>query len=78
MLEVIKEIRLVYYSTERLGISVTLPIMVQDDILGAIFMVDNASSCMLIRHSNTRYHFSQEQLEDGFIRTIFVRTYVCA
>jgi hypothetical protein len=48
--------------------------MVQTDIIGAIFMVDNASSCMLARHSNTRYHFSQEQLEDRFNKTIFVRT----
>jgi hypothetical protein len=74
MSEAVKEIRLVYYLLESLGISVKLPIIVRIDNNGAIFMAENASSGVRTRHIDTRYHFIREHIEDGFIEIVFVRT----
>ena len=57
MSEAVKENRFVYYLLENLGISVKLPINVRIDNIGAIFMVENASSGVRTRHIDTRYHF---------------------
>jgi hypothetical protein len=74
MSEAVKEIRFVYYLLQSLGISVKLPIIVRIDSIGAIFMAENASSGVCTRHIDTRYHFIQEHIEDGFIQIVFVRT----
>ena len=74
MPEAVKEIRLIYYLLESLGISVTLPILVRIDNTGAIFMAESASSSVRTRHINTRYQYIREHIEDGFIKIILVRT----
>jgi sugar/nucleoside kinase (ribokinase family) len=53
----VKEINIAYCLLERLGISVKLPIIVRNDNIGAIFMAENASSGVGIRHIGARYHF---------------------
>ena len=72
--EAAKEIKFVYYILESLGIAVKLPVVMQVDNAGAIFMAENVSTSVRTRHVDTRYHFVREMIEDGFIKIIFVRT----
>jgi hypothetical protein len=57
-----------------LGIQVKLPIIVIKDKNGAIFMAENPSSEVRKRNIDDPYHFICENVEDGFMITIFVRT----
>jgi putative aminopeptidase FrvX len=50
-----------------LHIKVNLPIVVKTDNIGAIFMSENASTGFRTGHVDTRCHFVQEFIEDGFI-----------
>ena len=68
MPEAVKEIRLIYYLLESLGISVTLPIVVPIDNTGAIFMAESASSSVRTRHINTRYQIFVSTLRMGLLR----------
>jgi hypothetical protein len=47
---------------------------VRTDKFGAIFMAENPSPGVRIRHIDTWYHFIHEHVEDGIIKIIFVRT----
>jgi hypothetical protein len=46
---------------------------VRTDNIGAIFMAEKASSGVLTRYIDTRYHFIREHVESVFIN-FFVRT----
>jgi hypothetical protein len=37
-------------------------------------MDENSSSGVCTRHVNTRYHFIQEHIEEGFIQIVFVKS----
>jgi hypothetical protein len=63
--EAVKEIKFIYYLLRVIGIEVKLPIIVKTDNVGAIFMAQNSSFSVRTRNVNTRYHFVQENLEDG-------------
>jgi hypothetical protein len=56
-----------------MGISVKVPIMIRTDDIGAMFMEDNASSGVRVRHIGTRYHFINDHVEVGFIKILFVK-----
>jgi hypothetical protein len=47
---------------------------VKTDNIEAIFMSENASTSFRTWHVDTRYHFVQEFIEDGFIKMKFVRS----
>jgi hypothetical protein len=49
-------------------VEVILPIVVKTDYFGAIFMSENASIGVQTRHVDTRYHYVQEFIKDGFIK----------
>jgi hypothetical protein len=66
--EVVKEIKFIYYLLREIGIEVNLPITVKTDNIGAMFMVQNASS------GNTRYHYVRENSEEGIINIKFVKS----
>jgi hypothetical protein len=51
-----------------------LPIIVKTDNVGAMFMAQNSSSGVRTRHVITRYHFVQENLDDGIIKIEFIRS----
>jgi hypothetical protein len=53
---------------------VNLPIVVKTDNIGAIFMSENALTGFRTQHVETRYHFIQEFIKDGFIEIEFVRS----
>jgi hypothetical protein len=70
--EAVKELKFIYYLLSDLHIKVKLPVVVKTDIIGAIFMSENASTGIRICHLDTRYRFVREFIEDGFIRIKFV------
>jgi hypothetical protein len=72
--EAVKKIRFIYYLLESIDVNVKLPIIVRCDNVGAIFMAENSSSGVCTRHVDTRYHFIQEHIEDGFIQIVFVKS----
>ena len=53
---------------------VTLPIVVNVDNIGAIFLAENATSAARTRHIDTRYQFIREMTEDNFLKVTFVRS----
>jgi hypothetical protein len=70
----VKELKFIYYLLSDLHIKVNLPIVVKTDNIGTIFMSENASTGFRTWHVDTRYHFVQEFIEDGFIEIEFVRS----
>jgi hypothetical protein len=74
MSEVVKAIMFVYYFLESLGISVKLLIILRTDTMGAIFMAENSSSRVRMRHIDTRYQFIRKHVANSFIKINFVRT----
>jgi hypothetical protein len=55
-------------------IAVNLSITVKTDNVGAMFMVQNASSVVRTRHIDIRYHYVRENLEEGIINIEFVKS----
>jgi hypothetical protein len=55
--EAVKEVKFAYYLLCNLHIKVNLPIMVRTDKIGAIFMLENASTCFHKWYVDTHYHF---------------------
>jgi hypothetical protein len=72
--EATKELKFVMQLLHSIGISVSLPVMVNVDNVGAIFMSENASATSRTRHVDARYHFVREYIEDGNIKIIFVKS----
>ena len=68
------EIKFIYQVLQSMGIKVMLPIVVNIDNIGAIFMAENVTATSRSRHVDARYHFVREFIFDGFIKVIFVRT----
>jgi hypothetical protein len=55
--------------------NVKLLFVVRWDNVDAIFMfLGNLSSGVHTRHVDSRYHFIQEHIEDGFIQIVFVKS----
>jgi hypothetical protein len=54
------------------GAYLTLPIIARYDNVGAIFKAENLSSEVGTRHVETRYHFVCEQIEDHFIKIVYI------
>jgi hypothetical protein len=73
ILEVVKEIKFIYYLMQGIGIEIELPIIVKTDNIGTMFMAQNASSGERTCHVDTRYHYIRENVEDGIIKIEFVR-----
>jgi Reverse transcriptase (RNA-dependent DNA polymerase) len=72
--EAAKEIKFVYQILDSLGIKVTLPIIVNVDNVGAIFMTENVTATTRTRHVDARYHYVREFVSEGFLKIIFVKS----
>jgi Reverse transcriptase (RNA-dependent DNA polymerase) len=72
--EAAKEIKFLVQILTSIGIKVDLPVIVNVDNVGAIFMSENVSATQRTKHVDARYHYVREFVEDGFIKIIFVRT----
>jgi hypothetical protein len=70
--EAAKEIKFVVQVLLSMGIPVRIPIIVQVDNVGAIFMASNVTTSTQTKHVDVLYHFVRELVEEGFIKIIFV------
>ena len=72
--EASKEIKFLVQVMESMGIKLDLPIIVNVDNVGTIFMAENNTATSRTRHVDARYHFVREFIEEGYIKVIFVRS----
>ena len=72
--EVATEILFIRSMLEFLGVKVELPIEVNVDNIGAIFMAENMQVSQSTKHIDTRLRFVNQYVDDGFIKIKFVGT----
>jgi hypothetical protein len=72
--EAAKELKFIVQILKSLEIEIVLPIIVNVDNVGAIFMSENLSATARTKHVDMRYHFIREFIEDGWIKIQFVKT----
>jgi hypothetical protein len=71
-LEAVKEIRLLFYLLKVTEIPIKSPKMVRTENIVAKFMAETPSSGVRTRHIDTRYHFTREHIENGFIKIVCI------
>ena len=57
-----------------LGVPIVMPIIINCDNMGSIFMAENAASNQRTRHIHVRHRFVVDLVEEGLIEVIFVRS----
>jgi len=72
--ELAKEILFVVQILHSLGISVQTPVTVHVDNMGAIFMVENATSNQRTRHIDVKHRFLIDLTEEGFLDVVFTNS----
>jgi hypothetical protein len=72
--EVVKEILFILYLLRHMKIEVELPIRVNVDNIGAIFLAENQNSSDRTKHVDIRYHFIRQYIKEGTILIEFVRS----
>ena len=72
--EIATEILFIRSMLEFLGVKVELPIEVNVDNIGAIYLSKSATSSNRTRHIDTRYHFVREYIENGILKIVFVKS----
>jgi hypothetical protein len=72
--EAAKEVKFIIMLLQSIGIEPTLPVIINVDNVGAIFMAENMSATARTRHVDARYHFIREMIVDNLIKVIFVKT----
>ena len=72
--EAAKEVKFIIMLLQSIGIEPVLPIIINVDNVGAIFMAENMSATARTRHVDARYHFIREMIVDNLIKVIFVKT----
>ncbi len=71
--EVCAEIMSIKQVLEFLKVKVELPIVVNVDNVGAIYLASNATTSQQTRHIDVCYHFVRDYLENGVVQIVFVR-----
>jgi len=72
--EAVKENMFVLQLLEIMKIKVKLPIKVQVDNTGAIFMSKNVTTMNCTKHVDVRTKFVNEYVEDGIIKIVFIKS----
>ena len=72
--EVVKEIKFLYQMLRSMDIKVPLPIMVQVDNVGAIWLANNSSVSERTKHVDLRAHFVRDMIKDQVIEINFVQS----
>ena len=72
--EVVKEIKFLYQMLRSMGINVSLPIKVQVDNVGAIWMANNCSVSERTNHVDLRAHSVRDMIKDQVIEIYFVKS----
>ena len=72
--EVVKEISFILQVLESMEVEVELPVIVQVDNVGAIWLANNKTTSDRTKHVDIRAHFTREFIEAGKIKIVFVRS----
>ena len=72
--EVAKEIKFLYQMLRGMEIKVPLPINIQVDNVGAIWLADNSSVSERTKHVDLRAHFVRDMIKDQIIEINFVKS----
>jgi len=72
--EICSEIKFIKMILKFLKIEVDEPVKIYCDNVGAIFMSHNAKAGARTKHIDIKYHFIREQVENGTVEIIFVRS----
>ena len=72
--EVVKENKFLYQMLRSMEIKVPLPIKVQVDNVGAIWLANNSSVSERTKHVDLRVHFVRDMIKDQFIEINFVNS----
>ena len=72
--EVVKEIKFLYQTLRSMEIKVPLPINVQVDNVGAIWLANNSSVSERAKHVDLRAHFVRDMIKDQVIEINFVKS----
>jgi len=72
--EVVKELLFIVYLLRHMKIEIELPIHVNVDNIGAIFLAENQNSSDRTKHVDIHYHFIRQYIMDGTIMVEFVRS----
>jgi hypothetical protein len=72
--EITKEVIFVKQFLETMGIKLSLPILVKDGNMGAIYLSNNHLLSQRTKHIDIRRHVVRELVEEGIVKTIFVGT----
>ena len=72
--EVCAEIMFMKQVMEFLQMKMNLPILVNVDNVGAIYLASNATTSQRTRHIDVHYHFMRNYMEEGTVKIIFVQS----
>ena len=72
--EVVKEIKFLYQMLRSMEIQVPLPIIIQVDNVGAIWLANNSSVSERTKHVDLRVHFVRDMIKDHVIEIKFVKS----
>ena len=72
--EVVKQIKFLYQMLRSMEIKVPLPIKVQVDNVGAIWLANNSSVSERTKHVDLRAHFVRDMIKDQVIEINFVKS----
>ena len=72
--EVVKEIKVLYQMLRSMEIKVPLPITVQVDNVGAIWLANNSSVSERTKHVDLRAHFVRDMIKDQVVEIYFVKS----
>ena len=72
--EVVKEIKILYQMLRSMEIKVPLPIKVQVDNVGAIWLANNSSVSERMKHVDLSAHFVRDMIQDQMIEINFEKS----
>ena len=72
--EIVKEIKFLYQMLRSMEIKVSLPIKVQVDNVGVIWLANNSSVSERTKHVHLRAHFVRDMFKDQIFEIIFVKS----
>jgi hypothetical protein len=74
MSEAVREVKFIFQVLQTMNVQVTLPIKVNVDNIGAIFLAENRNTSERTKHVDIRYHFVREMIDENFLSVKFVPT----
>ena len=72
--EVVKEIKFLYQMLRSMEVKVPLPIKVQVDNVGPIWLANNSSMSERTKHVDSRAYFVRDMIKDQVIETNFLKS----